>query len=918
MFALGAGVGGAAVVGAPFNPFGTHVVGSVVQGRLLLNDNQWVKPYGRRTTPFTALMVGTAVSPNGMNVAVQTGGEVTTQQSFNILDAASGSVDQTFQNVTTPIASGGVGLAPPTYSPDGTALYSATLTGILRYAVGSDGLVTNPDSPHVISLGSGKLPYGLAVSSDGTRLYVALSGTNDLGVIDTTTNELIHQIPVGNAPAAVAIVGNEAFVANRGGRPAVPGDTTETSDGTPIVDNPVTGASTTGTVSVVDLATNRVTDTINVGLQPAALTVHRGSVFVTNTNSDTVSIIDAASHQVTQTFNVNPLPGTTVGASPNSVTFSDPNTLLVSVGRDNAIAEFAYNGPTTPVQYKGLIPTDWYPNQVSFDPKVGKVIVSNEFGIGTDGAPTVYQSEGTVTSFRPPSNLMLGSLTRQVFDNNGWHHLPASNQPWNNNGPGERLPAIPTQLGEPSAIKHVFLIIKENRSYDQVLGDIGKGNSQPYTQPRGPHDLGPFDGPVDPNFHSLANTFTLFDNFYEPNTESTDGHQWLMQADANDYMEQDQAANWARSFPYGSGGGLGDSLAYQRDGFIWDDVKAAGKTVKDYGEFDNAVSGTVGTWQQYYADSQILEGKATGPLPIPINSAKYSSDIPSLNRVVYPFSPNFNLDIPDQYRVDVWNQDFRRQLKTNSVPNLTIMWILDDHTGGVPTPNAEVADNDLAVGRIVSDISHSSVWKSSAVFSVEDDSITGSDHVDGHHGPLFIASPYVKRGVVNSDYFTTSNVLKTIEQILGAKPMNQVDLAAEPMFSAFTNIPNLSPYHVVPNNIPLTQGVTGLIPQTPTSAFKAANPKAAAALAATKGPPAPPVPAKERSVAAAWAIWKQTEVLPKLTGPHAVADSVNPAQMSRYDWYSGTRWTKPYPGDKRILTPDQVPGRNVPTSLFHN
>ena len=916
--ALAAGVAGAAVADVPVNPFGTNVVGTVVKGRLLLPDNQWVAPYGQRTTPFTAQTIGTAVIPDGTKVAVQTGGEVTTQQSLKILDAATGTVVQTFQTATLGVASGGLGMAPPVYSPDGTALYSATPTSILRYMVGSDGLVTNPDSPQAISLSSGKLPYGMAVSSDGTRLYVALSGTNDLGVIDTTTDQLIDRIPVGNAPAAVAIVGNEAFVSNRGGRPAAPGDTTEPSDGTQIVDDPVTGATTTGTVSVVSLATNAVTDTINVGLQPASLTAHDGTVFVTNTNSDTVSIIDAASHRVTQTFSVDPLPGTTVGASPNSVTFADPHTLLVSVGRDNAIAEFGYKGPTTPVRYEGLIPTDWYPNQVSYDAKVDKVIVSNQLGVGTDGAHTIYEAKGTVTSFRPPSNPTLGTLTRQVFDNNGWLHLPASNQPSNKNGQGGSLPAIPTRLGEPSAIKHVFLIIKENRSYDQLLGDIGKGNSEPYTQPRGPNDLGPFDGPIDPNFHSLANTFTLFDNFYQPNTESTDGHQWLMQADTNDYMMQDQADNWARSFPYGSGGGLGDSLAYQRDGFIWNDVEAAGKTVKDYGEFDNAVSGTVGTWQQYYADSQILEGKAKGPLPIAEDSAQYSSDIPSLNKIVAPDSPNFNVNIPDQYRVDLWNQDFQQQLKTNSVPGLTIMWILDDHTGGLPTPEAQVADNDLAVGRIVSDVSHSLVWKDSAIFALEDDTITGSDHVDGHHSPLWIASPYAKRGVVNSDYFTMTNMLKTIEQILGAKPMNQMDLAAEPMFSAFTNTPNFTAYNVVPNNIPLTEGVTGLLPLTPSATFEAANPKAAAALAATNGPPAPPVPAEERSVAAAWASWHQTEALPKLTGPHAVADSVNPAQLSRYDWYTTTGWTKPYPGDKRILPPDQVPGRNLPNSLFGN
>jgi hypothetical protein len=198
---------------------------------------------------------------------------------------------------------------------------------------------------------------------------------------------------------------------------------------------------------------------------------------------------------------------------------------------------------------------------------------------------------------------------------------------------------------------------------------------------------------------------------------------------------------------------------------------------------------------------------------------------------------------------------------------------------------------------------------------LEDDTQAGVDHVDGHRGPLWIASPYAKRGVVNSDYFSQINVVKTIEQILGAQPMNQMDRAAVPMFSAFTNTPNFTPYATVPNQVPLTQGVTGLIPLTP-SAATATDPAAAAALKATSGPPAPAVPTAQRSVAAAWAGWYKTEAQPKLTGPNAVPDSVNPAQFNRYDWYSSTGWTKPYPGDKHILAPDQVPGRNLPSGFL--
>jgi YVTN family beta-propeller protein len=886
--ALAVGVATAAAAGVPLNPFGNSHVGQQADGRILLPTNQWISPYGQRTT-FSAQTIGTGISPDGSKVAAQTGGDNIGTPSINILDAATGKVLQTV---------GGTGVAAPVYSPDGSALYAATLTKILKYTVGADGTITNPTSPTTISLPAGSFPYGLAVSSDGTKLYAALSGSNKLGVIDATTNTLTAQLAVGNAPQNVAIVGDEAFVSNRGGRPAVAGDTTNKSDGTSIVSDPVTGASTTGTVSVVKLSTNNVTDTIKVGLQPSSLTVHDGAVFVTNSNSDTVSVIDAASHKVTQTFNVEPLPGSTVGASPNSVAFADAKHLLVSVGRDNAIGEFEYDGPNTPVKYQGLIPTDGYPNQVQYDTKLGKVIVSNQEGISTDGATQSHAYKGTLTSFSMPASATLRTLTHQVFNNNSWDHL--SNSHVTNSGP---LPAIPTALGQPSAIKHVFLIIKENRTYDQLLGDIGKGNSDPTKTNYGAQ--------VTPNEHNLANTFSLFDNFYDNGMLSADGHNWLLQGDANDYLEQDAASAWARSYPYPGG----DALGYQRDGFLWNTAERAGNTAKNYGEFESHTSGTQGTWQQYYADSQILEGKATGPLPVPINQIQYSSDVPSLNQIGNPDYPHFSPGVPDQYRTDIWEKDFKQAEQTGKLPNLTTMTLGDDHTGGAPTGAAQVADNDLAVGRIVSDISHSQFWKSSAVFVLEDDTQAGVDHVDGHRGPLWIASPYAKRGVVNSDYFSQINVVKTIEQILGAQPMNQMDRAAVPMFSAFTNTPNVTPYQTVPNQVPLTQGVTGLIPVTP-SATTAANPAAATALKATSGPSAPAVPAAQRSVAAAWAAWYKTEAQPKLTGPNAAPDSVNPAQFNRYDWYSSTGWTKPYPGDKQILAPDQVPGRNLPSDFL--
>jgi YVTN family beta-propeller protein len=918
---LGGGGAAAAATGAAFtagNPFGTNQVGTQTDGKVLLPDNQWITPYGTRTE-LTAQSIGTGISPDGTKFAVQAGGDDSGAAHIQILDASTDAVLQTF---------GGQGVAAPVYSPDGTALYAATLNSVLKYTVGSNGLVTNPTDPTVISLPSGSFPYGLAISSDGSTLYAALNGTNKLGVINTSTGTLTDSIAVGNAPQAIAVVGNQLFVSNRGGRPAKAGDTTDDSNGTPIVTNPSTAVPVSGTVSVVNASTDAVTNTINVGTEPTNITNHDGYLFVTNTNSDSVSIIDAATQKVVQTFNVNPLPGTKTGAYPNDVTFISPTQLLVSVKSDNAIAEFGYSGPKTPVRYEGLIPTDWFPNEVTYDAKVGKVIVSNQQGVGTDGYEQTYKVLGTLTSFTPPSNLQLGALTKDVFTDNAWNNLqPLKAKTTSSNKQGN-LPAIPTQLGQPSAIKHVFLIIKENRTYDQVLGDLGKGNGDSADTSYGEA--------VTPNEHALADDFTDFDNFYDSGMLSADGHNWMMQADPNDYLLQDSASDWARSYPAGGG----DPLSYQQDGFLWNTVEAAGKTVKNYGEFDTRSSGSLGTWQQYYEDAENLENQASGTLPVAENQYLDWPDIPSLAKVTNEQYPEFNLDVPDQYRADVWLQDFDQQLKTNTVPGLTIMWVPNDHTGGIVTGDASVADNDLAVGRIVDAVSHSKVWGSSAVFTLEDDSQAGDDHVDGHRAPLWIASPYAKRGVVNDTYYSQINVVKTIEQILGAKPMNQMDEAAVPMYDAFTNTPDDTPYAAVLNQTPLTQGLSGsqlptgsftdpttttVAPDptpsastTPTTAGTNAADARANSAANVDGTDAVPstanVPAAEKTVAAQWAAWYAKFAEPLLTGSKALADSANPEQLNRYNWYTAKGWATPYPGDAKILAPDQVPGRNLPAA----
>ena len=884
---------------------------------VLLPSNQWVKPLGERSLVTDGRLLSSTLSPYGHQLAALTYEHGT--GFLTVFDAVHGTVLQqigTGVGTDAKIGDGTVAADGPYYSRDGKSLWVSQTVDLLRFSVKSDGTVApNPvviplTSPTLPLATGAYLPSGMVQSADGSKLYVALNGANTLGVIDVATNKLTQQIPVGVAPRQVALVGGRLFVSNEGGRPATAADFTNLTDNTPVAADKVTAAVNNGTVSVVDPAAGKQTATIKVGLEPTALKVSGTTLFVANSNDDSVSVISTGTAKVTQTFNVAPLPGSTVGSNPNAIEMTDGNHLLVSIGRDNALAVYRYNGLTTPVQYEGLIPTDWYPVNVQLDHTTGKIVVTNDKGIGARGPQTsisegpdanvvtghnTYNDTGSLTRFAVPTEADLANLTHQVFVNNDWQKL-LSRTPLART---QAQPvAIPGTLGAPSTIKHVFLIVKENRTYDQVLGDIGKGNSDP--------SLTQFGGSVTPNQHALASRYGLFDNFYDEGTLSADGHNWLMQADANDYIEKEFGAFY-RSYPAQGG----DALAYQRDGFLWNAAEKAGNTVAAFGEYANfqtlPATGAP-TWADWYQASQVKEGKVPGPSPITDGQYPTYSDIPSLNAILDPAYPKFNTDIPDQYRVDIWQQDFAKAEKAGKLANLNLLWLPDDHTAGIsgkdPYPTAMVADNDLGVGRIVDTISHSKDWKDSAIFVLEDDSQAGTDHVDGHRAPLYVISPYAKTGVVDSTYYSQLNVVKTIEQILAVAPMNQEDRAAEPMFDAFTNTPDLTPFSVRPNQIPLTYGLTVATPAATGSAVHAP-----AGVVAGSAPAA--VPAAVRTIAAQWAIWSSHQ---HFGGPTATEDAANPAQLNRLDWYTATGWVKPYPGDTAVLGPYQVPGWDRPAA----
>jgi hypothetical protein len=588
-----------------------------------------------------------------------------------------------------------------------------------------------------------------------------------------------------------------------------------------------------------------------------------------------------------------------VGYAPTSITVADGR-LLVTLGRANAVAVYrTSNDPKSPVRYVGLVPTDYYPATIAN--VGGELYVTNTRGIdargplltfnqGTGTSPaTGHGTHGTtasLTRFQLPSDSEVEADTDTVFQQNGWTGSDVKEA----DGKPAKPVAVPRRIGDPSTIKHVFLLVKENRTYDQVYGDMAEGN--------GDASLAQFGATVTPNQHALARQFGLYDNVYDVGTNSAEGHNWLMQGDDPAYTES-SAGEYVRSYDTEE-----DVLGHQRSGFLWTAIEDAGRTARNYGEFEYTEGKPAGsTWQQYYcAATSVQNGGDPAQLTTPQLKGNYGSVIPSLNAISDPLSPPFDTSIPDIYREQIWKQDFQ----ANGPADFNMMWLSSDHTGGTADPRAQVADNDLAVGRIVDEISHSKYWDSSVIFVAEDDSQAGADHVDGHRAPIQVISPWAQHGKVVDTYYSQISMVRTIEQILGAQPLNQKVAAATPMYDAFTNKPDDTPYDAVRNQIPLTEGVAtppacGNDTLGTTGAQAAAVNRQAAARTA--------VPASKRAIAAAWARWHSHQ---RFTGNGAVADSAHPELMNRWTWYQTHHFSTPYPGDSKVLRPNQVPGAAIP------
>jgi YVTN family beta-propeller protein len=910
----------------PSLPFPTYETGPQPDGSYVVSSGQIITPPGTPPNPSGAQVeLGIRVRAKAValnpNTASHTAAVLTlgATQSVEVFDTIGGEVLQNYLPLNNlpkqdPTGSYG-GIA---YSADGKYLFFSQDSSHVAIArVLPSGLLTDyahvdvpphtsfikcfstsPPGAYGVPCGtlyttSTSYPGGLALSSDGKSAYVLLNQNNTLTDIDLTKKPPIEgtQIRVGNAPNSIVINGTTAYISNEGGQVATKADFQILSAGTPIVADKVNGAATTGTVSVVNLTKMAVVDTIPVGLHPTGMALFGGSLLVSDTYSDTISVIDTATNKVSRTIDLGlpiKVPGQSVpayGAAPTGIAVdASKGIAYVALYNANAIAVVDLSGGSTkPVM--GLIPVAYAPASIVLDPTNKELLVANDKGIGTrlsfetDWGVTGYnthQDNGTVSIVPLPTTSELASMTTQVYQNNHWD-LTTNISSAGGGSKSAKPVAIPAKIGDPSLIKHVFLIIRENRTYDQMLGDVAAGNGDPglavfgVTPPAAPM-------PVSPNVHALVKRFPLLDNFNDPSRQSADGHNWIGEGMAP-YADDIQSPDWVRSYPAGNSG---DALAYISTGPLYAEAEAAGLSVKLFGEqvaiesFPSLKNEP--TWSQFYADALKFEAGKESTLKYETATVVTSPILAVSNNLVKNF-PYFDLGIPDQFRVDLWVQNFDSDVKAGTVPALSIMWIMCDHTGGPPVGPAEQADNDLAIGRIVDYVSHSKVWSSSAIFIEEDDAQDGVDHVDGHRSPGYVISPYVvQNGPTDDTYYTQVNMDRTIEQILGLPPMNQFDLIASPMTTDFVKgtppKSNFAPWSHVPNAIPLNQGVR--------------------ATASNESP-----------LEKAWMRTKQEMFAGRLQKP----DSEDPYTLNHLIWYEATGFKRPYPGEATVRPPSDFPNR---------
>ena len=724
----------------------------IEQNRVKLPNGWSLTPVGK-SLPLGDLPLNIVTSKNNRFAAVTNNGQ--SIQTIQLLDAKN---DVELDKVIISKSWGGL-----VFSEDEKYLYvsGGDNNWILRYSIINNKLVTSDtiklgDSWSRQKSAAAISPTGLALDNKKSILYVVTKQDNSLYVIDLKTKKVDIKIALGS----------EAY----------------TCILTP--DNSKLYISLWGKDQVVayDTKKNEIVDSILVGDNPNDLCMTHNAkyLFVSNANDNTVSVIDLKKNIVIESLNSAVHPTKLSGSTSNSVALTDNDkTLFIANADNNCLAVFDVSLPGES-HSRGFIPTGWYPSVVRVINT--KLYVAN--GKGFSSLPNPYGPNplgykqavmlhggdtakpkqvqyigggllmGTLSIISIPTEKTLSDYSKAVYNNT----------PFNNDqlvyASGEQNNPIPRKIGDSSPIKYVFYIIKENRTYDQVLSDMPQGN--------GDTSLLLFGRKITPNHHSLVDNFVLLDNFYVDGEVSADGHDWCMGAYATDYMEK----NWPTSYGGRGKGAIGKTSLNKQ--FIWDQANQFNVSFRTYGEFVNA----------------------DNTPRIPVLKDHYPTKYPT-----------GDLRDSDTMRYRIWKNDFDSLMKENKLPRLMTFRMLSDHTEGTaagrPTPFAHVADNDLAIGMMIEHISKSSIWENSVVFIAEDDAQNGPDHVDAHRTTAYLAGGYVKRHFVDHTMYSSSSMLRTIELILGLPPMSQYDASATPMWRCFNKSADKTPYKSIPSNINL-------------------------------------------------------------------------------------------------------------------
>jgi YVTN family beta-propeller protein len=655
------------------------------------------------------------------------------------------------------------------------------------------------------------LPNEILIDKEAMKeyLYVVLNGNNQIIKQDFKTGDTIWKTEPGVAPYGIAMASGKLYITNWAGR--FPEADDKNVAGVPWglarVDNKSAGGATReGSVAVIDIMTGDVIKEIMVGLHPNDIISDKGGnfIYVANSNSDNVSVINTLRDTVTETINLRLQAGKNpyFGDSPNGLGLSPNGKILyVANGMDNALAVIklgknaAIKASDPQSTVTGFIPTGAYPSAVCAL-NAGYLYVCNLEAstartpiINKNTKNVIYNSHNMLASIsviRVPGNKALQAYTDTVVAiNNLSAALASREKPGNNVKPKP----VPDRIGEPSVFKHVLYIIKENRTYDQVLGDMKQGNGDP--------GICTYGLEITPNTHKLSEDFMLLDNFYVSGKCSAEGHQWTDASIVTDYIEKNMRA-WFRSYAHVQT----DALVYAPTGFIWDNALSKGKSVRIYGEASVPVLDRNLKWIDIYRKYQKGEK---------VEFTNFTTIEPVKNILCQTYPSFGNHEFSDVMRADALIKELNNYEAEpgDKLPELMVIALPNDHTAGLrpesPTPRAMVADNDLALGRIVEAFSKSRFWENTVIFVVEDDSQSGWDHVSAYRTVSLVISPYSRLKNVNHTYYTQPSMVRTIEQILGLPPMNIQDAIANPMTDCFTPTPDLTPYKALQNNIPLDE-----------------------------------------------------------------------------------------------------------------